>query len=104
MCEPQSEGPEEFKTEAASSLEFGSKSPDSVTGVPEGLKEEAHLLASRTALSWDFPGGPVVKICIPVQGTWVQSLVRELRFHVANKQKRMVHSSLIENLLTGPRA
>ena len=26
----------------------------------------------------DFPGGPVVKTALPVQGAWVQSLVREL--------------------------
>ena len=26
----------------------------------------------------DFPGGPVAKMAFPVQGVWVQSLVREL--------------------------
>ena len=26
----------------------------------------------------DFPGGPVAKTMLPVQGTWVQSLVREV--------------------------
>ena len=29
----------------------------------------------------DFPGSPLVKTALPVQGTWVQSLVKELRFH-----------------------
>ena len=29
--------------------------------------------------SWDFPGGPVGKNLLPMQGTWVQSLVGELR-------------------------
>ena len=27
----------------------------------------------------DFPGGPVVESLLPLQGTWVQSLVREIR-------------------------
>ena len=26
----------------------------------------------------DFPGGPVAKTALPMQGTWVRSLVREL--------------------------
>ena len=26
---------------------------------------------------WDFPGGAVVKICLPMQGTWVRTLVQE---------------------------
>ena len=44
----------------------GAPTPSQVS--PEGLKEEADLLTSRTVLSWDFPGGPVVKICIPSAG------------------------------------
>ena len=28
---------------------------------------------------WDFPGGPVVRTALPLQGTWVGSLVGELR-------------------------
>ena len=28
-----------------------------------------------------LPGGPVVKTMLPIQGVWVQSLVRELRSH-----------------------
>ena len=101
---PRVRGPRSSRQKLHLRWSLGPRAPTQSQVSPEGLKEEAHLLASRTALSWDFPGSPVVKICIPVQGTWVQSLVRELRFHVANKQKRMVHSSLIENLLTGPRA
>jgi len=27
----------------------------------------------------DFPGSPVVKTLLPLQGAWVQSLVQELR-------------------------
>ena len=27
---------------------------------------------------WDFLGGPVAKTAFPMQGAWVQSLVREL--------------------------
>ena len=30
----------------------------------------------------DFPGSPVVDSAIPLQGTWVHFLVRELRSHV----------------------
>ena len=33
-------------------------------------------------LSRDFPGGPAVKNCLPVQGMQVQSLVVEVRFHL----------------------
>ena len=29
----------------------------------------------------DFPDGPVVRTSLPLQGAWVQSLVRELRSH-----------------------
>ena len=39
----------------------------------------------------DFPGGPVVKILLPLQGVRVHSLVRELRScmpHSASKKKR----------------
>ena len=28
-----------------------------------------------------LPGGPVVKTMLPIQGVWVQSLVRDLRSH-----------------------
>ena len=32
--------------------------------------------------------GPVVKTALPVQGSWVQSLVRELRFHMHSAAKK----------------
>ena len=32
----------------------------------------------QTDRSWDFPGGPVAKTLLPMQGTQVQSLVKEL--------------------------
>ena len=32
--------------------------------------------------SRDFPSCPVVKICLPMQGTWTQSRVGELRSHM----------------------
>ena len=77
-CPVQGKGPKGLKTETASSPGFGSRTPVSVTGLPgapsqsqvspEGLKEEAHLCTSRTVLSWDFPGGPVIKICTPSAG------------------------------------
>ena len=31
---------------------------------------------------WDFPGSPVVKTTVPLQGERVGSLVRELTFHM----------------------
>ena len=33
-------------------------------------------------MAGDFPGGPEGRICLPVQGTQVQSLVGELRSHL----------------------
>ena len=33
--------------------------------------------------SWYFPAGPVAKTMLPMQGTKVQFLVRELRSHMA---------------------
>ena len=44
----------------------GARSQSQVS--PEGFKEELHLLTSTTVPSWDFPGGPVVKICTPSAG------------------------------------
>ena len=37
-------------------------------------------LLLKCRVDWDFPAGPVVKT-LPLQGAWVQSLVRELRSH-----------------------
>ena len=37
---------------------------------------------SKKSMYKDFPGGPVVKICLSMQEVQVQSLVRELRSHV----------------------
>ena len=40
----------------------------------------------------NFPGGPVVKTVLPMQGAWVQSLVRELRSHMLHstaKKKKL---------------
>ena len=38
--------------------------------------------------SWDFPGSPVAKpLALPMQGTWVQSLVRE-RSHMPQLRPR----------------
>ena len=50
-----------------------------------------------TCLSWlffssfpdrDFPGAPVVKTVLPMQGVWVRSLVRELRSHMPHGKKQ----------------
>ena len=88
--------------------------PVSVTGLPgapsqsqitpEGLKEEAHLFTSRTVLSWDFPGGPVVKICIPSAGDmgsvpgWGTEIPhgKKKKKKEKKKKKRMVLSSLMK--------
>ena len=51
---------------------------------------------------WDLPGDPVVKtLALPMQGPLVQSLVRELRFHMPHsvvkkkkKKKRAVKGRL----------
>ena len=59
----------------------------------EGTKAEPSVLPNRTlkfsfpkadlkAVMGDFPGGPVVRIRLPVQGTQVQSLAGELRLCV----------------------
>ena len=39
-------------------------------------------IMSKKSMYKDFPGGPVVKICLSMQEVQVQSLVRELRSHV----------------------
>ena len=42
----------------------------------------------------DFPGGPVVKTVLPLQGARVQSLVMELKFHmphgVAKRENQLI--------------
>ena len=117
-CPVQGKGPKGLKTEAASSPGFGSRTPVSVTGLPgapsqsqvspEGLKEEAHLCTSRTVLSWDFPGGPVIKICTPSAGDmgsvpgWGTEIPhgkkkkKKRKKKKRKKKKRMVLSSLMK--------
>ena len=50
---------------------------------------------------WDFPGSPVVKTAIPLQGIRVWSLVGELRSHMprglAKKQKKTHHHQQKKN-------
>ena len=36
----------------------------------------------------DFSGAPVVDFMLPMQGTWVQSLVKELRSHIPETKKQ----------------
>ena len=50
--------------------------------LPNGILKFSFPKADLKAVMGDFPGGPVVRICLPVQGTQVQSLVRELRLCV----------------------
>ena len=41
--------------------------------------------------SGDFPGGPVAKTLLPMQGAWIQSLIRELDSACHNE--KIPHSS-----------
>ena len=45
------------------------------------FKRKSWLIQNKKQ-SRDFPGGPVVETALPVQGAEVQSLVRELTFHM----------------------
>ena len=46
-----------------------------------------------------FPGGPVVKTAFPLQGAWVQSLVRELRSHMLiHCKKKKKKENLIKKI------
>ena len=40
------------------------------------------VIATKLEVSLGFPGDPVVKTVLPLQGTQVQSLVVELRSHM----------------------
>ena len=42
------------------------------------MPNSQHCGITYTTLLKDFPGGPVTKTVLPMQGTWVQALVREL--------------------------
>lgn len=39
-------------------------------------------LAGGNSRYWDLPSGPVLRSHLPTQGTWVQTLVKELRPHM----------------------
>ena len=47
----------------------------------------------------DFPGGPVVKNLLPMQGVRVRSLVAKLRSHKLHGQKKPEHnrSNIVPN-------
>ena len=57
-------------------------------------KEEVEKLAGGAGSHFhglefrDFPGGPMVKTALPMQGPRVQSLVRELRSHMPHGQRK----------------
>ena len=55
--------------------------PQTITGYTQFC---IHSLGALRTSGPDFPGGPVVKTLAfhPLQGPWVQSLVRELRSHM----------------------
>ena len=47
--------------------------------VPSATEDKRVFVTLRPR---DFPGGPMVDSVLPLQGAWVQSLVRELRSHI----------------------
>ena len=42
------------------------------------VQHSFHQKGTLNLCLWDFVGGPVVRICLPMQGMWVQSWVGEL--------------------------
>ena len=50
----------------------------------------------------DFPGGPVVKTALPIEGAWEQSLVWELRSHRLQATANFVSPSSIPALGSRP--
>ena len=51
-------------------------------------------IMSKKSMYKNFPGGPVVKICLSMQEVQVQSLVRELRSHVPAAAAKSLQSYL----------
>ena len=51
------------------------KLPERQTGKNINLNYKVNAIVKVVL---DFPGGPVAKTMLPMQGTWVQSLVREV--------------------------
>ena len=48
----------------------------------------AALLATLGSQLWNFPGGPVVKTALLLQGAWIQSLAGELRSCISHGAAR----------------
>ena len=75
-------------------------------GIPEGKERKGQMQGEMMTEKlpnmtkgiqefqcWDFPAGPVVKACLPMQGIRVPSLVRELGSHMTcgqNKTKKNI--------------
>ena len=54
----------------------------------ERLRRRGEMVTAQRLRRGDFPGGPVIKSpCFHCRGTWVLSLVGELRSHVPWGQK-----------------
>ena len=47
------------------------------------------VIATKLEVSLGFPGGPVVKTMLPLQGTPFQSLVVELRSHMPSSMAKL---------------
>ena len=96
--EPRARGPRGSRQKLHLRWDLGPGAPSQSQVSPEGLKEEAHLLTSTTVLSWDFPGGPVVKICTPSAGDVGSVPGQGTKISLGKKKKKKkdwsVHPSL----------
>ena len=57
------------------------------SGVPSCLYMNSHQ--KDTCISWDFPGGPVAKTQLPIEGAWVRFLPGELDPTCCNQSSPM---------------
>ena len=67
------------------------------------LEHQSEMFTLVRVVCWYFPGGPVANSELPVLGTWVRSLVRELRccmvHSAAKKQERIVYLESLFGIL-----
>ena len=54
---------------------------------------------AKCAVLGDFPGSQCLRLCLPIQGVWVRSLIRELGYHMPQGQKTKTwnRSSIVTN-------
>ena len=59
----------------------------------ERLRRRGELVTAQRLRRGDFPGGPVIKSpCFHCRGTWVLSLVGELRSHMPSSSAKTPHT------------